>query len=580
MTSRVAKNIEYEDLLNSVRDEDEAVSCPKLTIPEFQRNYVWKSVNIKDLFDSIKDNEKNYYLGNIVVVKQLSERSKIVDGQQRLVTLSLIAKKLIDITTEDISKQILKKLIWADDDCTVLRIEFQKQNLEQLYENIIYSRPYNETDLDGSQKILHSAFTLISKELEEITDTQSFIEKLLSLEFVVIVCPSDEDAYQLFEGLNSTGLSLSAVELTKNALLGKIKVLDNTQIIRAVEIWTEIEKSFEDSNITWFNKFLRHQWFSKNGYVNNSNLFREIKKEIINKDDVVVEELFQYLEELRNDSLIYISLRTANLNKKDFSLTIHGEAWLNIERLIIYIEKLGVDQAYSVLLAIYKYGKNEPSYFKRGDTFQGHIYSIWCFLLLVKYTKVSPSSFEKDFSDICKNIQLKNYTSFKTLMCSFFDKLGTKVVDLEDDFSKTLSCSVDYSVDDRGMVKFLLEEYLVIAGEGSDSEIELEHIVPLGNLDNWQNVSNIELLSESVERLGNLTLLRRTLNDDAGNKNFNDKFTDAYSKSKFTVNNKLETEWAKQFNSDNPLENAILPRGIVIGRTIYKKYFANLKKVA
>jgi hypothetical protein len=134
-----------------------------------------------------------------------------------------------------------------------------------------------------------------------------------------------------------------------------------------VLIWTSIEKSFEDTNIVWFNKFLRHHWFSQKGYVSNGNLFREIKLGLINKDGVSVETLFEYLNELKRDSALYISFRTANLNKSDFSLTIRGEAWSNVERINNFIKNLGLDQVYSVLLSLYKYGNKESEYFNNGE---------------------------------------------------------------------------------------------------------------------------------------------------------------------------------------------------------------------
>ncbi len=577
MSNRSAKNIEYIDFLTSVKDEHDGFSAQKLQIPEFQRNYVWSKSNIKDLFISIKDNDKNYYFGNIVIIKDSSGRNKIVDGQQRLVTLSLVAKKLLEKTSNTSKKEILNNIIWAD--LKTPRILFQKDNLQTVYLDIISNNTFDENNIDESQRILINSFKCIEQECDSILDVDEFIEKIFSLEFVVIVSNSDEDAYQLFEGLNSTGLSLSAVELTKNSILGKIKSLDKTRMDEAIDIWLSIEKNFESTNILWFKKFLRHQWFSKCGYVGNSDLFREIKNNIINKQNVTINEIFDYLNELKKDSIIYIGFRTANLNKNDFNIKIHGEVWDNITKLVFFINQLGLDQIYSVLLAIYKYGSDQDDYFKRGETFQNHIIKIWKFLLIVKYTKVSPSSFEKDFSEICKKVQSKPYSLFKTLMDDFFEELSKKVNDLEDDFSKNFNNSIDYFVDDRPMVRFILEEYLTAEGVGSDSYIETEHIVPENNISKWKNVldENKDMLKKSVGRLGNLTLLNKVLNNDAGDENFDDKFDAAYIKSRFTVNNELKNDWGEFFNSDNPLKNAIIPRGEKIGRTIYKKYLNELQ---
>lgn len=570
MSERFAKNIEYFKFLTSVEDEDDKISCSKLEIPEFQRNYVWKSNNIKDLFDSIKDNDKNYYLGNIVIIKDGSGRSKVVDGQQRLVSLSMIAKDLMSKSQDDQKHKKLKGLIWAGEG--VSRILFQKENLNELYKNIIHGIDFDESKLDTSQEILLKSFKSIQIESKKIANIDEFVDKFLSLEFVVIISPSDEDAYQLFEGLNSTGLSLSAVELTKNAVLGKIKILDKSKINEATLLWDSIEKNFESINLVWFSKFLRHQWFSKNGYVGNSNLFRDIKKEIINNKNTTIDTVFKYLQELKEDSAVYISLRTGDILKKNFDLRMQATSWDNISKLIQLISKLGLDQIYSVLLALYKYGKNEKLYFERGGSLNEHIRKIWQFLLITKYTKVSPSSFERDFADICTKIQGKNYKDFKLEMDNFFEKLILKVSGLEDDFSNTLNESLDYSIDDRGIVRFILEDYLTTAGQGSDSNIETEHIVSETNLDEWVNVSDKENLKKFVNKLGNLTLLNKDLNSDAGCKNFDEKSDIAYSKSKFTVNNNLKKEWGLGFNTSNPVENAINPRGIEIARNIYNQY--------
>lgn len=78
---RHAGNMEYKDFLTSVKDEKTELIGFKLEIPEFQRNYVWKSSHIEDLFNSLKDNSNNYYLGNVVIVRD-SDRKKLLMGNK------------------------------------------------------------------------------------------------------------------------------------------------------------------------------------------------------------------------------------------------------------------------------------------------------------------------------------------------------------------------------------------------------------------------------------------------------------------------------------------------------------------
>ena len=578
MSNRIAKNIEYGAFLTSVRDCDDEVVSSKLEIPEFQRNYVWKTNNIKDLVDSIDNNQINYYLGNIVIIKkETGGRTKIVDGQQRLVTLSLLAKILVNKTNDSVKQNKLKSLIWADDQCAVFRILFNKENLKNVYENLLLDIQINESNLSDVQVVLWKAFSALKEEVRLIQDIELFIDKLISLEFVVIKSLSDEDAYQLFEGLNSTGLSLSAVELTKNAILGKVKQLNPEKIDEALLIWDSIEKKFEDIDISWFKKFLRHQWFSKNGYTSDSELFREIKNNIINRSGITSEEIIEYLKELEDDASVYISFRTANLNKAMFNTDMSQNAWNHVNKLIGYIEKLGLDQVYSFLLSLYKYGKNHDAYFLRGESFKIHIEKLWSFLLIVKYTKVSPSSFERHFAKTCKDIQQIDYSSFKNKMDDLFrDKLKSKVMNLGEDFSVKLSNSVDYFNDDRDMIRFIVEEYLLFEGAGADSQLTTEHILPENNLEEWRDIADLENAKKFVGNIGNLTLLNEDLNEDAGHKNFNEKYETAYKNSRYTVNNKLRAEWGDGFCSPDPVSGAIIPRGKKIGESIYDNYLLRL----
>lgn len=69
------------------------------TIPAFQRDYVWQEDNVEaffnDIYESFDDNKSEYYLGNIVLAKEEDGLWAIVDGQQRMTTISIFVKALI-----------------------------------------------------------------------------------------------------------------------------------------------------------------------------------------------------------------------------------------------------------------------------------------------------------------------------------------------------------------------------------------------------------------------------------------------------------------------------------------------------
>lgn len=488
-----------------------------------------------------------------------------------------MAKVLIDKTVNVGYQKQLKNLIFADEKGKVLRILFKKKELGFLYNKILTNRNIDNGNLNDVENILYDAFKKVereSKKLEAENVVDEFIEKLLSLEFVVISSPNDEDAYELFEGLNSTGLSLSAVELTKNAILGRIKLLGSNRMEEAVSIWDDIENIFS-SRYIWFNTFLRHDWFSREGYISKGQLFRGIKKNIIEKASI--DELFEYLNELKKYSQMYVTIRTSNVVKSDFSSSMQDTAWLRIIKTIPVIKELELEQIYSVLLSLYKYGISEKDYFKR-DKFQKHIDLIWKFSFIVKFIKISPSSFEKKFANFCNNIQDKNYNDFKKESNKFFEDLSFLLEDQKDMFSNSIRDKINYQKSDRGFVRFILDEYLISEGGGRCVDpIEAEHIIPDGDLFYWTHIKDKNKVEKYKNHIGNLTLLNDKLNEKIKNMDFGNKNKHGYLKSGFRKNNKLNDIWGEKYKSEDPVESAILPRGKEIGETLYEKYCLDLK---
>jgi len=580
MKKRSAKNISYKEFMTYTGSGSELkdIVSRESEIPEFQRNYVWKKNQIDELIDSINDNDNGYYLGNIVIVKDSNGNGvgKIVDGQQRLITLSLILFVLLDYISDTSLKEKIKNIIWKESDNINPRIEFKKSELNEAYNNILNNIiPDDLSGIDSNiQKVLYKAFYDIRNKIGLLSNKGIFTEKVISLEFVVIRTYSEDEAYLLFEGLNSTGLTLSAVELTKNAILSKIKELDPKNIKEYVEIWDNIENKF-DSNITsltWMLKFLRHQWYSVNGYATTPNLFKEIKE--IKIKGSTLKSLKSYLDLLQIDSNKYIKLRTSTAEKRDFNILMNSEAWESINSILYATTKLGLDQIYSVYLSLWKYGAEyHTNYIKDGRKFEDDMKKLWAFIFLIKFSDTSPSKYEHIFADFCKEIQDKKYDEFKTIVKDFFNlKLFPVVAGINiDEFSSRFSKNISTKNYGENLSKFIIKDYLIEFGYGVDDRSTTEHIIPKSNFSNWPNV-NESLNLDYIENIGNLTLLGEKLNETADNKSFDDKVQVAYNLSVFEKNKSLNADWGSQFKSNNPIDNAIIERGKDIGKVIYEKY--------
>ncbi len=563
MSDRKAKNLVYSTFLKGPGE----MSSGKLEIASFQRNYVWKSSEIKKIITSICNNEPGYYIGNFVI--QRSEKGvggydKIVDGQQRAVTISLLANALRSILPNNKDVEKCEHLIFYSNNST--RIKFSRSNLDKAYKSII-----NGTDLvklDESQELFFKNYKYIKKQLDRVSDKSDFLKKLLALEVVVIKCETTASVYQLFEALNSHGKKLSAIELIKNGLFAELE-LSSVKEGKLTMRWEQIERNFESENAKnlWFGKFMRHNWFSVGGHVRENELFESIKNYIRSKD------VIKFTDSLVFYSKLYVDLRNGDLSKKDLSDKMHHPSWQKVEQILRLIGGLGLDQVYAVLLALIKYGKNNPTYFKREEFFED-VNKVWSYLILVKYSNISPASYETPFANFCRDLLLDTATDKRRLKQAFFKKLKANIP-TKTDFSIRLNESIfctsqeEAKVDHRNNREYIRLLLLLYLSDGNKllGDYRIEHIVPKGNLSKWRNVTS-ESLPELSEvhryRLGNLTLLKI---DIGGNENFNKKYTLGFSKSEFNKNVNL-AKYEKLFNSGKP-QDAINKRGKEIGEAIY-----------
>ncbi|MFH1656386.1 MAG: DUF262 domain-containing protein [Candidatus Nealsonbacteria bacterium] len=567
MKKRSAENISYTVFFTSSK----LVSSPLLLVAKFQRNYKWSKKRIVDLINSIEQNDKGFYLGNIVIQKSTKgNRDFVIDGQQRLITLSFILNALKEREITKGNKNFINNIIFYPPKNKEVRVKFYRKNLQQIYLSILKGDKNIKIE-DKSQEKIFTSYKIIKKEIDKIIKPKEFLDKIKLLEFVIIKCFSAHDVHQLFESLNSKAEKLSVVELTKNSLLGIAKNFDEKVVKEIEDIWEKIENSFEKTTIVWFDKFLRHQWFSIGGYVSNSSLFENIKKLIFDKD---VDVLKKYSLTLEKDAKTYLSLREAKgLDKKDFSEEMSDDAWRKYLLLIECIKKLNVDQVYAVLLSLIKYGKKNSGYFKRARLFKD-IEKIWSFLLLIKYSDISPSSYERLFANFC--YEINNGRNFSKTKKDFFNKLKSIAPQKKvfvNSINKNIKCTgyqekrITHN-NDRDFIRVILMTCLSSGNKIIPDGLDIEHIIPKGNLNYWKKISKnhkkeVELVSRY--KLGNLTLLPE---DNLSNREFDYKYKNAYEKDDFELNRKLKANYGKSFNSDDPT-TAVVVRGNTLAGTIY-----------
>jgi hypothetical protein len=209
--------LNIEDLLGSNSNEE---STTRYLIPRYQRNYAWGEEEIvqliQDVIDSLnnnKDEPPNYYIGTLVVYRRESSLYpiyEVIDGQQRLTTLSLIAAYLKSKNCSEYSES---------------KIIFESRESSQKIMQAIFGGEVTAPNGEENESAILHGYKIICRALpnklhEEKIEHAAFNRYMREKVWIMRVeIPSHTDKNQYFEIMNSRGVQLEKVEILKAKLM-------------------------------------------------------------------------------------------------------------------------------------------------------------------------------------------------------------------------------------------------------------------------------------------------------------------------------------------------------------------------
>lgn len=232
-------------------------------IPSYQRPYSWSVNEAGTLFDDLYDfwktqpSDQTYFLGSIVLVKKENDPiAEVIDGQQRLTTLTILLaalSKLFDNTPD--AKSILKGCLWEQGN-VFLNIEakprlklrerdadfFTKYILNEKFEELLVLNPKTLTD---SQRMIQANAGLMQKNIaDKFKDAQavsSFVSFILkNCYLVAVTTPNKLSAFRVFSVLNNRGMSLLPCDIIKANVIGKI---EESKQQKYTDKWDDVEET-------------------------------------------------------------------------------------------------------------------------------------------------------------------------------------------------------------------------------------------------------------------------------------------------------------------------------------------------
>lgn len=472
-------------------------------IPIFQRMYSWEKHHCQQLLDDVvrvgeNPNVSSHFLGSIVYMQPAPQnegvvrRLLVIDGQQRLTTLSLLLSVLgtaIDEQGIDIGidpKRLSNYYLFNAEEEGDLRYKqfltkHDKETLICLLEK--KALPANPSSL------LRDNYGFFQDQLRDI-DITTVYKGIQKLKIVDIVLDGTEDNPQLiFESLNSTGLNLSPADLIRNyVLMGQEESFQN-RLYEA--FWFPMEESFEDQYAKRFDRFVRDYLTFKTRQIPNIKKVYEKFKEYVPTTGTSL-ELEDHVKDLSRYAKHYVDI--ALLQEKDPELRACLED----------IHELRVEVSYPFLLEVYEDYKNDL--IEKADLIQ-ILRLIESYVFRRAVCNWPTNRLNSIFATLMPKVDKNDY--LKSLKKAFSEMRTYSHYPTDLEFKLELLC--------RDVYNFKVPKYLLRKLENQERPKEpiniekftIEHVMPQTLTKEWQqelgeNYSQIH--DKLLHTIGNLTL--------------------------------------------------------------------------
>ena len=493
-------------------------------IPVYQRNYDWTLFQCKQLLHDIVETGKNdktnaHFIGSIVYVHDdvytasgLTELT-IIDGQQRLTTITLIYIALYRLAKE-LDNQMLVNRIHKTYLINEFAPEAEKLKLKPTENNKDALRYIlNSTDgeeFKGYSKIIENFHYFKSAiNAENFETIQRGLSKLI---FVDIALDRQKDNPQrIFESLNSTGLELSQADLIRNYILMGLSRTNQDKIYKSY--WEVIERNAKDEtlNKTRVSEFIRDYLTLKN-------------KEIPNKGDVYTKFKEKYPTSTIDELEIVLSELKSLVKYYNKLTNPKNEADREIKTQLEYINRLEINVAFPFLMKVYEDYSNSII---DKVTFISILSLVQSFTFRRFILGLPTNALNKIFMNLYDKVEPDNYLF--SIQKSLLQRSGVQRFPRDTETINALKEKDVYNIKPKNRT-YLLErlenhqnkEPVIIEG---NSDITIEHIFPQNPDAKWKielGTDEYNLIKENyLNTIGNLTLSGN--NGKLGNKPFLEK---------------------------------------------------------
>ncbi len=495
-------------LLNFIKENQKN----QLVIPIYQRLYSWEKEQCKELWDDIikiggNDKMDGHFIGSILYVIYNITHSEnilfIIDGQQRLTTITLLLTALRNHLSDEVKRKEIENhyLINSDKDGDEkFRLILSESDKDTLLYLIDKDR---RKPSEPSSKIVEN-FKLFEEWVSNTNKLETIFKGLEKLMIVYIALKEEEkyDPQLIFESMNSKGIELTQTDLIRNYIVMETEI--KKQEVFYNKYWRAMEEDFKQ-NKKWFDRFVRHYLTIKTREIPNINKVYVALKDYRQKEGIGIEDLLKDLQK-------YCGYFCQIAFKK--------EADKDLNKALGFLVDLEMDVIYPLLLELYSdYSDGVLS----KDDFRRSIALIESYLCRRAVCGLGTNSLNKVFPSFTKHIQKDEY--FKSLKAHFGYLTNNQRFPNNDEF-KNLFITIDFYHFKKNRYFFERLENFDRKERVYTHKYTTEHIMPqtLTEEEEWEKdlgENFKEIHNKYLHTIGNLTLTG--YNSEYSNKSFQKK---------------------------------------------------------
>ncbi len=509
-------------------------------VPPYQRDYSWSQEQWEDLWNDIVElrprAEDRHYMGALVVEGKSDREFQIIDGQQRLATLSLFALAVIDRlqtmagqgidvdANRERGRELRNRFIGEKDPASLTETTrlYLNETDNPFYQDYLVQlrEPLNPGGLPKSNRRLRECFLYFRECLAKADGLQgdgrgvaSLLSETLARQFLFILITVDDElnAYTVFETLNARGLELTTTDLLKNYLFSRVSVAADLEALQ--RRWRSLIATVEQAR---FPEFLRYHMLCELPKVRSGRLFKLVRDRTKTTQDV-----FTLLDDLERRAELFSAVSDPN----------HGY-WTERPEARAFIRELN----------LFRVRQAMPLLFAAWESLREDFVRILKLVSVVscRYTVISrlnTNALEPVYHGAARAVLDGDAAG----PAEVFERLKPIYVD-DEKMRQDFALFAVNTRSRRRLAKYLLARLEEdAAGRSCDPDTDpgtIEHVLPENPAEDWSEAFAPGAWEASAYRLGNLTLLEAPANRAVGNATYAAKRA-AYEESAYVLTRKI-----------------------------------------